>query len=130
MSLMFCINADGSDKRTPTVIGTFAKSRRFKSFSPALYVIYESHKKAWMTAALFQKWLKNFNSEMGKNKCNILLISDNAPRHKTYPMSNVFIAFLPPDCTRVLQPLDAAIVQSFKAYYGKHQICHIIEKNQ
>jgi hypothetical protein len=40
----------------------------FKSFNPALYVNYGNNKKAWMTSALFQKWLVNFNSEMRRNK--------------------------------------------------------------
>jgi hypothetical protein len=44
---------------------------------------------------------------MRKNKRHILMILDNAPCHKAYPMSNIRLEFLPPDCTGVLQPLDA-----------------------
>ena len=49
---------------------------------------------------------------MRKNKNNILLILDNAPCHKTYPMSNIHIAFLLLDYTGVLQPLDASMYAS------------------
>ena len=43
-------NADGSDKRTQTVTRKSANPRCFKNFNPALYVDYESNKKAWTTA--------------------------------------------------------------------------------
>ena len=48
------------------MIGKSTKPRCFKNFNPAFYVDYENNKKAWMIAALFQKWLTNLNSEMRK----------------------------------------------------------------
>ncbi|XP_054724207.1 uncharacterized protein LOC129234248 [Uloborus diversus] len=46
VSLVFCTNVDGSDKRTVSVIGKAAKPRCFKNFNPALYVDYDSHPKS------------------------------------------------------------------------------------
>ncbi|XP_054708872.1 tigger transposable element-derived protein 6-like [Uloborus diversus] len=128
VSLVFCTNVDGSDTRTVSVIGKAAKPRCFKNFNPALYVDYDSNRKAWMTAILFQKWLKSFNDEMKRKKRHILLIIDNAPCHKSTAMSNIRIEFLPPDCTGVLQPLDAGIIKSFKAHYRKYHVRHIVER--
>ena len=71
---------------------------------------------------------KFFNSEMKINKCNILLILDNAPCHKVYPMSNIRIVLLSPDCTGVLWSLNAGMIQLFKAHYRRCHVCHIIKK--
>ena len=71
--------------------------------------------------------LTNFSSEVGKNKHNILLILGNAPCHKVCPMNNMHNAFLPLDCTGVLQILDVGIIQPFKAHYRKHQVSHFTE---
>ncbi len=80
--LPFCQNvySFSSENHTNLLLPLFL----FKNFNPALYVNYENNKKAWMTSALFKKWLVNFNSEMRKNKRHILMILDNAPCHNAY----------------------------------------------
>ncbi len=80
--LPFCQNEYSFSSENPTnlLLPLFL----FKNFNPALYVNYENNRKAWMTSALFKKWLVNFNSEMRKNKRHILMILDNALCHKAY----------------------------------------------
>ena len=58
------------------------------------------------------------------------MILNNAPCHKAYSMSILHFAFLLPDCTGVLQPLNTGMIQSVKAHYQKHQVCHIEKINK
>lgn len=54
---------------------------------------------------------------------NILLLVDNAPTHRKEDeipsFSNIELCYLPPNTTVHLQPLDAGIINFFKAKYRK-----------
>ncbi|GBC35801.2 tigger transposable element-derived protein 6-like [Rhizophagus irregularis DAOM 181602=DAOM 197198] len=69
-----------------------------------------------------------------KNRITVVLIcnanADNAPTHlldETIQLSNIKVYFLPPNTTAHLQPLDAGIINSFKAQYRKLLIANRIE---
>jgi len=60
---------------------------------------------------------------VGTNNKKVLLILDNAPSHiSLYKPVNTTIIFLPPCTTSKLQPLDAGVIKTFKAYY-KRNLC-------
>lgn len=49
LTILFAVNADGSEKRKPLIIGTAARPRCFKSKSPnQVGFYYANSKKAWM----------------------------------------------------------------------------------
>uniref|UniRef100_U9UAX0 Uncharacterized protein n=1 Tax=Rhizophagus irregularis (strain DAOM 181602 / DAOM 197198 / MUCL 43194) TaxID=747089 RepID=U9UAX0_RHIID len=61
---------------------------------------------------------------------NVDETADNAPTHlldETIQLSNIKVYFLPPNTTAHLQPLDAGIINSFKAQYRKLLIANRIE---
>ena len=65
---------------------------------------------------------------MKRQKRNVLLLLDNAPSHMiTSGLTNVKVHFLPPNTTSHLQPLDAGIIQCFKANYRRFHLQHIID---
>ena len=118
ISVALCCNANGSDKVAPLVIGKYANPRFFKHIDKSkLGVTYRSNKKAWMTGALFQEWLKFFDQRMRGR--NIVLLRDNATSHVTdnIALQSVRILFLPPNTTSEIQPMDAGVIASFKAHY-------------
>jgi hypothetical protein len=54
-------------------------------------------------------------SELNKK---IILFLDNFSGHgASIELKNIKIAFYPPDCTSILQPLDQGIIRAFKSYY-------------
>ncbi|KAH7983598.1 hypothetical protein HPB52_013067 [Rhipicephalus sanguineus] len=61
------------------------------------------------------------DSRMGAKDRKILLLLDNAPCHPTDTshLRNVKVAFLPPNCTSQLQPLDAGVIKCMKQKYRK-----------
>ena len=110
-------NADGSEKIKPFVIGKCLNPRCFKNFNYNLYVDYTANKKAWMTSIIFRDFLMKFDRKKRVKNRHVLLIMDNAPSHAVPKLTNVKIHFLPPTTTSHLQPLDAGIIQAFKAHY-------------
>ncbi|KAH7961476.1 hypothetical protein HPB52_009319 [Rhipicephalus sanguineus] len=102
------------------VIGKFEKPRCFKNLK-RLPCQYTFNRKAWMTAAKFAAYLQQLDSRMGAKDRKILLLLDNAPCHPTDTshLRNVKVAFLPPNCTSQLQPLDAGVIKCMKQKYRK-----------
>ena len=127
ITVSLCTNADGSDKLRPLVIGKSEKPRCFKTFNHRLYVDYAFNKKAWMTSAVFNDWISKFDRRIRREKRQILLMMDNAPSHIIPPLTNITVHFLPPTTTSHLQPLDAGIINSFKAHYRRQQLRHIVD---
>ena len=129
ITILFCINADGSDKCVPLVISKAKKPRCFNGVK-TLPVHYEANSNAWMTQDLFRNWLLQLNNRMLKLNKKIVLFLDNFSGHKidNMPLSNIKIHFYPPNCTSVLQPLDQGIIRSFKSKYRTRVLMQIISK--
>ena len=71
-------NVDGSDEKKPLVIGKSAKPRCFRGVA-SLPVTYKANKNAWMTAAIFQHWVNDFDKCMHTKKRKVCLLLDNSP---------------------------------------------------
>lgn len=131
VTLLFCTNMDGSDKRQLLLIGKSAKPRCFKSINPSqLPVHYASNQKAWMNRQLWFEWLKKFDKQMSRAGRRVLLIVDNVSSHAVpLELQAVELAFLPPHTTSRIQPCDQGIIASFKAHYRstlvKRMLLHI-----
>lgn len=118
LSVLLCAFADGKLEK-PLVIGKAAKPRCFKNIDTERYVTWRSNKKAWMTAQLMEEWLLHLNARMRAQKRNILLFMDNATSHPKMELSNVKLAFFPPNTTSRLQPMDQCIIYTMKLHYRK-----------
>nr|XP_006818922.1 PREDICTED: tigger transposable element-derived protein 6-like [Saccoglossus kowalevskii] len=117
-------------KIKPFVIGKAAKPRCFKNIDPkTLPVYWNSNKKAWMTSALFEEYLRDLNNQMRRKRRKILLFLDNATSHcPNIRLSHVTLKFFPANTTSVLQPLDQGIIRAFKARYRKRLLRSVIAK--
>ena len=127
ISIALCVNADGSHKLKPLIIGKYAKPRCFKNINIFnLPMIYRNNAKAWMLLTLFQEWLQGFDFQMSRkhNGQRVLLLLDNCPSHKIngLVLPHVDVYFLPPNTTSKIQPMDVGIIMSFKKNYRRHQI--------
>lgn len=120
MTALFYANEDGSEKLPVLVIGKFGKPRYFRNLR-TLPCRYDFNKKAWMTSALFTKFLQQLDNKMGPKARKILLFMDNAPclPLDTTCLRNIKVVFLPFNCTSRLLPLDARIIKCVKQGYRK-----------
>ena len=129
LSLLLCTNMTGTDKRRPLIIGKSQRPTALKRRSISirqLGIEYYSNANGWMTAPIFQCWLKSWNEELIKQKREILLLIDNAPSHiiDDSGYSNIKVQFLPPNTTSQIQPLDQGIIRVTKCHYRK-MICEL-----
>ena len=76
ITILLCVNASGTHKLKPLVIGKSLKPRCFKNFDPSHYATYTSNKKAWMTSVIFETFLKSLNSMIKSENRHILLLLD------------------------------------------------------
>ncbi|CAF3775211.1 unnamed protein product [Rotaria sp. Silwood1] len=92
-----------------------------------LPVTWHSNRTAWMNSKIFTEWLYDLDLMMQKQKRNILLFLDNAPVHSPdVKLQNVALKFFPANSTAQIQPLDQGIIRTFKAYYRRYLVKHII----
>ncbi len=120
-----CYNANGSDKLPLIVIGKYENPCCFKNVNRDNFGCkYRSNLKAWMTQVIFLEWLKGFDARMARH--NVLLIMDNCSAHillmqlaSIVTLCNTTVFYLPPNTTSKIQPCDAGIIQSLKAYYWR-----------
>ena len=70
-------------------------------------------KTGW-TGAIFRKWLADLNDRFVKEDRNVLMLLDNFPAHVVDSMSNIKLAFSPPNQTSKVQPLDLGIIKAYK----------------
>ena len=121
ITVMFACSATG-EKLKPLVIGKAANPRCFKNVKKSnMKVTYVSNKRAWMNNKVFSDWINNVDVDMRNQKRKILLMLDNASSHGQEDdyshLTHVKVKFLPANTTSHLQPLDAGIIRTFKAYY-------------
>jgi hypothetical protein len=130
LTILFCSNADGTDKLLPLVIGKFKKPRCFTNINiNKLPVQYASNSTAWMNTDLFNKWLHGLDERMVKLNKKIILFLDNFSGHgASIELKNIKIAFYPPNCTSILQPLDQGIIRAFKSYYRSKLMAKLIAR--
>ncbi len=126
ITVLLCASAAG-EKLRPLVIGKSQNPRSFRGYpKTSLGVNYHANTKAWMTTSLFETWLKKLNNQMRTQDRKILLFMDNCGAHPHIELSNIELAFLPPNTTSKLQPMDAGIIQTAKITYRKKLLRHVL----
>jgi len=84
LTYAFTSNVSGSEKLPPVVIGKAKKPRAFgNKTGPQLGFYYQNNAKAWMTSALYQEWIQQWDRELGTKNHKILLLQDNFSGHIT-----------------------------------------------
>lgn len=104
-----------------------------------LPVVWRSNRKAWVTREIYQEWYSNSFCPSVKSYCDrnglepkVILLLDNAPGHPTSldtPRDlKVYVKFLPPNTTSILQPMDQGAIANFKAYYHRRTFSQLIHE--
>jgi DDE superfamily endonuclease len=92
-----------------------------------LPVTWSSNRTAWMNCTLFTNWLNDFDKMIGKQNRKILLFLDNAPVHPPdVTLNNITLKFSPANTTAFIQPMDQGVIRTFKAYYRRQLVQHVI----
>ncbi|XP_005104807.1 tigger transposable element-derived protein 4 [Aplysia californica] len=117
LTVLVAANMDGSDKLPLLIIGKFDRLRCFK-YCKYLPLQYKANKKSWMTAALFESWVRSLDASFKCEGRKIALVVDNCLAHPDIDdLHAVTLMRLPSNTTSVLQPCDQGIIASLKKHY-------------
>ena len=73
---------------------------------------------SWITAMIWEAWLKIIDDMLRSNMRKIALIVDNCAAHMVSDrLTNIELAFIPPNLTSILQPWSQGIIHTVKAHY-------------
>jgi hypothetical protein len=137
ITLALTSNADGSEKFTTWLIGKSKNPRCLKNINrKMLRIIYRYNKSKWMTGIIFEEYLQWLNNKMRGERRKVLLILDNFSGHELgvhlvgglTALSNVRIAWLPPNTTSYWQPMDQGIIASFKLQYRRQWVAFMLQE--
>ncbi|KRZ78419.1 Tigger transposable element-derived protein 1 [Trichinella papuae] len=136
ITLLCCCNGAGHMIK-PGLIYKTANLRAIKHSGRISFPMYWMHnKKAWTTKNLFLYWLhrcfiletKQYLSALGL-EFKVLLILVNATGHQEnlqFESEDVDVAFLPPNTSSLIQLLDQGVIRTFKAYYTRMSMAHLV----
>lgn len=92
LTYLFITNADGSQKLCPLIIRKAEKPHAFNKKTGAhLSFNYKSNVKAWMTSAIYQKWLLDWDRTLRNVDRKILLLQNNFSGH-----TNIYVVNFKP----------------------------------
>ena len=112
-------NMNGAEKLKLLVIGKHKNPRCFKNIK-SLPVHYEANLKSWMTAQIFENYIRKLDAKFAKENRRVLFILDNCSAHPNLPnLLAIKLQFLPPNTTAVSQPMEQGIIQNLKVKYRK-----------
>lgn len=81
-----------------------------------------------MTSKFFEEWLKDVDLQFHSKVCHVALTLDNFPGHKiSYKPTSIELIYFKPNLTPYVQPLNAGIIQCFKAHYCRAFCSHAID---
>lgn len=141
LTILTCSNASGTKKLKMVVIGKAKKPRSFKGTEAKnLPVLYYNQKKGWMNQLIFGDWFKHHFVPQVKDYLKAaglpekaVLVLDNAPSHPSEASlksddGKIFVKYLPPNVTALIQPMDQGVIASFKKMYRTDVLRKLIEE--
>lgn len=112
------------------VVGKYRKPRCFKNLT-YLPVDYRAQSNAWMDCETFTNWFRhvfvpsvkeNLKKKGLSEDSKVVLLLDNCKAHppaEELSVGNIFVVYLPPNVTSLIQPMDQGVIQNFKVNYRR-----------
>lgn len=130
LTAILCLNATGTCKIDPVIIGSAKKPRCFKDNPPC--VPYFNQKNAWNDRVTYRKWWQSvFLPAICKWTSDpVALLVDGFSGHDDTcfdPVQQVKVFKFPPNVTSIYQPLDQGIIRALKAGYKNRLLSRLVD---
>ncbi|XP_048474050.1 jerky protein homolog isoform X2 [Rhincodon typus] len=141
ITVLVCANAAGTHQIKLFVVGKSKNPCAFKNLRH-LPVRYSAQSNSWMDVQLFTHWfhyifvpsVKQHFRKNGKpedSKCILLLDNCRAhPPESKLVSGNIFVIYLPPKVTALIQPMDQGIIENLKCHYRKDFLRKLLSNNE
>jgi len=74
-----------------------------------------------------ERLVRRVINKMRSKKRKIIMLCDNCAAHAgDIQLTNVKLAFLPPNMTSLIQPMDQGIIANFKKQYRSVVLCRLV----
>jgi hypothetical protein len=141
ITVLCCANASGEHKLKLRMVGKSKNPRALKNIKRHLLPVnYYYQKAGWMDRMIFKDWFfKHFVPEVRNFLLSndmppkALLLLDNAPSHPSESIltfEDIFVLYLPPNVTSIVQPMDQGVIETMKRLYRKKLILNLLEQDQ
>ena len=130
VTIILCVNATGSCKMTPVVIGSAKNPRCFKRNPPSLPYYHQLN--AWNDTINYNKWWDNVFLPAVRNTTQgpVALVVDGFSGHDDSckdPLGQVKVFKFPPNVTSIYQPLDQGVIAALKVGYKSRLLGRLLE---
>lgn len=130
ITVIACVNATGSCKLPPVIIGSAKKPRCFTRNPPCLP--YYNQKNAWNDTVIYNKWWNEIllPTVRKHTKDPVALVLDGFSGHDDLcsdPVGQVKVFKFPPNLTSIYQPLDQGLIAALKAGYKCRVLARLVE---
>ena len=130
LTMVLCVNATGSFKCAPLLIGTAKNPLCFRSGTPCP-LPYIDQSNGWVDKIRYRHWFQNVFLPAVRNFTSkkVALIMDSCSGHDKEcqdPEGQVTVFFLPPNCISMYQPLDQGIIGVLKTKYKTKMLMKVI----
>lgn len=142
ITIMCCANASGEHKLKLLCVGKAKNPRSFKGTEMKHFPVHYYHNKsAWMTREIFKSWFHSKFvpqvTDFLKSKglpVNAVLFLDNAPSHPheselTSADGKIFVSYLPPNVTALIQPMDQGVIVTLKRHFRRELLSLLLEED-
>lgn len=113
-SILMCTNATGTDKKKLLVCAVDDPLIHSHRDVGTLPVDYIRHSEAHFTTAMFEDYVKKWNSELEKSDKKALLILDRATIHTKMKLSHLKLCFVPWKASVGLIPIKNGVFNKFR----------------
>ncbi|XP_004708821.1 tigger transposable element-derived protein 4 [Echinops telfairi] len=117
VTLVVGANVDGSEKLPLLIIGKRRNPQCFTGIK-SLPVHYEANRMAWMTADVFEQWMRKLDEKFQAEHRRVVVFVDSSPAHpEVTNLKSIELAFLPTCLSSKFIAMNQGVIKSLKIKY-------------
>lgn len=135
LTCMLCVNADGSEKLEPLIIGRYENYPSFENKSSIKAatkhgVSYHSNRQKWLTSTVFYDWLAVLDKRLALQGKDIIIMLDDSASHRVINIKLQRIRLLFTSSSSNFLPMNWGVANDFRLTFRIEQYKRLIEKQK